>query len=303
MKKLLLLPVLFFLATPGKAQIVFCPQGATWHYEYTIGIFSPATSNETIIYTGDSNVGPDTLKKLVHRKFYLFCNYNTNLITLIKQKGDTIFFSNPKTQNTWQILYNFAAQAGQSWQTKIYQDNNNPVTHMYTVDSVGTVQINGFNLKRLYINNGKIVITERLGDSKFLFNYNNSGIGNCDGDYFLFPLCYTDAGFGTIQFSNRPCDFANLTGIPTIAGNSNKLTTFPTPFTDKLIVSSDANTLNPSYQISVISILGEKINTDAKKINENGDLELDLHGLKNGIYFLEISDQNKIIATRKIIKD
>lgn len=130
-------------------------------------------------------------------------NYLANNLTLIKQKGDTIFFRNLITQHSWQILYNYAAPAGQSWQTKV--DRLDPingtysVTYTITVDSAKNILVNNLNLKTLFakyqviegpniISSDAVQITERFGSNLFMFSYTDFFAS--DGDLFYKFLCY-----------------------------------------------------------------------------------------------------------------
>ncbi|WP_317899552.1 T9SS type A sorting domain-containing protein [Aurantibacillus circumpalustris] len=303
MKKIL--PSIFFLILffQLKSQVVFCPVGAEWSYEFSGIIFSPSVYNNKIKCTGSYFDGNDTIKTLVHDKFYLFCNESSSITTLIKQRGDTVYFSNARTQNTWQILYNFASQTSQGWQTTILQHSQFPATFYYVVDSVKTVQINGFNLRRLYINNGASVITERFGSSGFLFNFPNSDLGLCDGDYFHEFLCYTDLSFGTKQFSAKPCDFSNTVGF--IESNETKpiIQIFPNPSTNKINVQIENLTNTGEYEFQFVDLLGQKNLIHKTEPNENNSFEIDISSFKTGIYFLQVFQNNELITNQKVIKE
>jgi hypothetical protein len=173
MKKALLLVFAFFLLNKIQAQTVFCPLGAEWHYLFNFLGFLPGNSiNENIKYTGDTLEGSDNVKILTHTRFFLQCSPVVNK-TLIKQKGDTVFFKNSRTLNGWQILYNFAALPGQSWTTSVLQNDSSVSTFTYSVDSVKQISVNGFSLKNLYVTKAgfsffpavQIQITERFGSS------------------------------------------------------------------------------------------------------------------------------------------
>src|ERR1043165_6473023 len=105
MKQLLLLFLIFLVTTKIQAQVVFCPPGAEWHYNFRTE-FLQRTDNVTIKYVGDTLWGLDLLKILSATRFYVDQNCRSVSRTLIKQKGDTIFMNNNRTQNSWQILYN-----------------------------------------------------------------------------------------------------------------------------------------------------------------------------------------------------
>ena len=303
MKKIL--PFVFFLLFlfPSKSQIVFCPVGAQWSHEFSSSIFSPTRNSYKINCTGSHIDGTDTIKTLLHSKFYLFCNESATYTTLLKQRGDTILFMNSRTQTTWQVLYNFAAQAGQGWQTTILQDSQTPITFNYMVDSVKTVQVNGFNLRRLYINNGYTTVTERFGSSGFLFDFMNSNGGSCDGDYFQELLCYSDLTFGTKQFTAKPCDFSNLVGINESTETKLKLQVFPNPSVDKLNIQIENSTGTDKYELLFVDILGKQIRLNKTEPKANNYFEVDISSFKTGIYFLQIFQNDKLLINQKVIKE
>src|SRR5690606_23110318 len=125
MKKLLHNIIFFGFVFNTYSQVVFCPKGAAWTYLFETWPAQMYPSK--IIYKNDSVIGQDTVKVLVHTKIYKnqnLCSYYK--YTLLKQKGDTIFFRNDRTDGLWQILYNFATPPGQFWQTLIDDENGNP---------------------------------------------------------------------------------------------------------------------------------------------------------------------------------
>jgi len=212
--------------------------------------------------------------------------------TLIKQKGDTIYFKNGRTQNSWQILYNFACAVGQSWQTTVLQKNGNPITYTYVVDSVAYVIINGFTLKRLKVSDpvsGSIYITERFGSAQFLFNYNNSGIGGCDGDYFQSFLCYTDNSFGTKVFGAKPCDYSNLTGVSTLYLKGIEILVYPNPTSGQLHLCL-AGVKTEKITVIITNALGQNV-FSLNSVEQSQ--EIDLSGLATGIYFLKFQDNSE----------
>jgi hypothetical protein len=297
MRKFLLSIFILAFFSKTQAQVVFCPPGAEWHYRFFPlptwgGVFH--FYNESIKYTRDSIIANDTLKLLAHNNFYVECNENTNVptFTLIKQKGDTVFFKNFKTQNNWQILYNFACQPGSGWQTTVLNYAGVPLTYSFVVSSVSYTTINNFNLKQLNISGA--ILSERFGWDYFLFRY-FSGM-SCDGYYYYDRLCYQDNAFGVKQFGDKACDFSGIDGVEEY-GNENVLRTFPNPVSGTLNV--ELNIQNPAgVYFRIVNALGEEILTITETIQDEG-LKIDLGNLENGIYFLHIFESGKFIAAKK----
>ncbi len=286
-------------------QIVFSPPGAKWHYSFTMLTFAPPAGsvvNNKIIYDRDSIIGIDTVKVLKTTRFFTECSSYTPF-TLIKQKGDTIFMKNNKTQNTWQILYNFAAIAGQNWKTTFLDDNNTVKTYTITVDTVKYVTVNSFVLKQLVVHyanqtgSGPLKITERFGYNQFMFNYTNYMVGFCDYDYFNSFLCYEDSTFGLKQFTNKPCDYTYYVGLKENYNNGKMMKVYPNPTSGILNLDLRNFLSTENYSVKIVNLLGQ--NVMEGKLEES----LNISSLKNGIYFVQLFDKEKLIATEKIIKD
>lgn len=291
--------VLFYFKTLN-SQVVFCPPGAEWNYEFSITIFSPTTIHEKIIYSGYTVVNGDTIKTLNHFKFYTYCNEYHVTTTFIKQKGDTIFFQNSRTQNTWQILYNFAAQVGGGWQTSVINGFNAPVTFAYIVDSIAYLNVNGYSLKRMYLNQKSQIITERFGNSGFLFNFPSS-ISDCDGDYLVDNLCYSDSAFGTQQFTSKPCNYTFGLGINSSNQVNKNVNFYPIPVSDKLNLKTSSEF--KYTQIRISNLFGSSICQFNKELSKDSILSFDLSELQTGIYFIELIEEGRVIHSQKIMKE
>lgn len=289
-----------------KSQIVFCPPGAEWHYNFQDG---PAwwniIHNEKAKYARDSVLGSETVKVINHQHFSHDCSFYLPF-TLIKQSGDTVFIRNARTFNKWQILYNFAATTGQSWQDSLkglYPGQI--IVYSTTVTTVGSDVSNGFTLKKLYVSTSytasgenpsspySYAITERYGSDIFLFPFKYSK--GCEAGMFNSFLCYEDNTFGLKQFSSRSCDHTAGLDVSTFEG-SEEIKIYPNPALDIVQIELD-NSTNPTLTLFDVSGREVLIQTLNKTISE-----IDLHELPPGIYFLQISNDQKIISTQKFIK-
>lgn len=276
------------------AQVIFCPPGSEWRYSF-IQYYQYAVVNEKITYEGYSLSGSDTIKTLKHAQ--LFKNNSSPsgwAYTHIRQHGDTIFFKNARTQNTWQTLYNFNVSSGHSWQT-----NYSFKTYTFVVNSVTTVTVNGFSLKKIsgyYSYAGgdpyTVSITERFGCNEFLFDF---AFGNSTDSYFFQNnLCYKDSVFGSIQFSNKPCDFADYVGLEEQRNNLS-LRVFPNPTSGRVTFKNENY---PVKSLELRNTLGELVFRQAEPLNEVLDLEF----LPAGVYFL-LAGNGVTADAIKIIKN
>lgn len=285
-------------------QITFCPPGAEWHYLFTEFFPSFGFVNETIKYTGNVVEGSDTLKLLTHKKFFTRINVAPTFTTLIKQKGDTIFMRNARTNNQWQILYNFAALPTHSWVNTFNAGVGNLITYTTQVTSVGTKQIANKTVKEYTVNYsnsyGSVydhsgTVTEHYGSRLFLFNYISRAV--TDGDYYLDFLCYSDSTINTLQFTDKPCDFSNLTDIEK-ENPFTRIFFFPNPVKDILTLETKPNGMLID-EITITNTFGQIVYFADKSIFTNS---LNLNFLSKGLYFLNIH-MNSNQHTYKLLKE
>ena len=280
------------------SQAVFCPPGAEWHYNFAFYTINPSSgyvksnSNERIKYVRDSVLGSITTKVISHNYFFKgSCNASHAPLTLIKQNGDTIFMRNIRTHHKWQILYNFAAQPGDSWTDSLYSDANVLKVFTFKVDSISMVNINGFNLKCLY--SYPYTITERIGANSFLFNFNTF---SCDGvDYDRF-LCYQDSSFGMKQFTSYPCDYSNPVGIEKASLSTKSVKIFPNPANDWFAVEGEF--LNGNEEIILTDLLGREV----KKALLTHYKKIDVKDLNSGVFFISILKDKEVVCKSTFIK-
>ena len=303
-KVLILLFITTSLARFSAQQITFCPPGAEWHYLFTEFFPGFGFVNETIKYTGNVVEGNDTLKLLTHKKFFTRINVAPTFTTLIKQKGDTIFMRNARTNNQWQILYNFAALPNQSWTNTFNVGVGNPITYTTQVTSIGTKQIANKTVKEYTVNYSNSygsaydhsgTVTEHYGSRVFLFNYISRAV--TDGDSYLDFLCYYDSTINTIQFTDKPCDFSNLTDIENV-NPFPKLNLYPNPVKDILTLETNAYDDQIS-EVTITNTFGQTVYCSDRPILQNS---ISLDFLSKGLYFLNIRI-NSNQYTYKLLKE
>jgi hypothetical protein len=94
------------------------------------------------------------------------------------------------------------------------------------------------------------------------------------------------------------CDdkLLNLTAIPENL-SSRKLNVFPNPFSTQTSILLE-NEL-PEIKLQITDITGKEINADV--FIQERSLTISRNGLQNGIYFLSLFSENKLISTAKLI--
>lgn len=308
MKRVFLSLVLFSICFGTKSQVVFCPPGAQWSYNYFIMFYS-GLFNDKVSYIGDTTLTGVLTKKLLSKRFYTACNNPwKGKITYLQQRGDTIFFMNNYT-NGWQVFINYAATQGQGWKTSYKQDDGSISTYTFLVQSVSTITLNGISLKSLSVLTTftrtqfstntytyNMTVNERIGyNSIFFFPFDNKNDGFCDSDYATDFLCYTDNNFGTYQTGTNDCDYRTV-GINEIDKDKISLSVFPNPVSYNLNLNSESET---PVNLILTNVLGETV---MQRENFNPSESLDVSAFPRGVYFLTITiDDRKI--NKRIVKN
>ncbi|MES2679862.1 MAG: T9SS type A sorting domain-containing protein [Bacteroidota bacterium] len=310
MKKILLIILLTFSLQKALSQAVFCPPGARWHYRFHTWL-SNSDRNEKITYVHDSIVGSDTVKVLFHNYYYNYCNFSGGASTLIKQKGDTIFMRSLATNHSWQILYNFAATAGQTWTITVNTFWNVAQTRTYTitVDSVKNISANNFTLKSLYVryqHGGsafieKTQIIERFGCVPFMFNYRNPVV-HSDCDQASGLLCYEDLQFGLIQFTDKSCDYSYYMGVNETSYTGAKLKIYPNPADNFFSVATENEQISGEMGLIAIDVFGREFRLVPMSML-NSELKFDVSYLQTGLYFLKLNNNGREIYNTKLLKN
>ncbi len=317
MRKALLICIWLFLFQKTQSQNIFCPTGAVWTYTY-FEMFS-GSLNEQVKYVRDSILASDTVKVLRHFRYFKNMNIMQGYkYTVIKKTGSIVYFRNLSTQHAWQVLYNFGATAGQSWQNTISLFDNSPSTSTLTaiysvmVDSVNYTNINGFNLKQLYVKYWSqyanpftgydaAVITERFGNHYFLFNFYNYNWVS-DGDQWPGILCYQDDTFGVKQFSNKPCNYVGYNGVNTNIYNNAGVKIYPNPADNFFSIALENKKLIDLTGMIATDALGREFRL-APVSSLNSELKIDFSTLAPGLYLLKLTNKDRETYATKLLKN
>jgi hypothetical protein len=280
--------ILFLCAsiTHLNAQSKFIRPGAQWNYIFN-NFFIPTELNVSHHYIGDTIVSGDTINILSNtytNKNDDLCNPTAN--TWIKQKGDTIYFKNNLTAGTWQILYNFATPAGQSWTTIFPPATGTLNTYVVVVDSVKTVTINNTPLKQLKVRyfggpygGESTLITERIGCHLFMFNYYRQECAT-DQPWFKEFVCYRDNSLGSVKIGYKPCSYkASVTELQ----KTSAIQLSPNPAKGHIQIKLQH--YEPNSTLLVNDALGKKI-AELPAVSSESGIEFDTSVLPNGLYFL-----------------
>jgi len=283
----------------------FAPIGAKWYYTEQFA-FSGDISYLWIESVGDTIIkGKDC--KILENNGGLMCAFH-NTKDFVYYEDSIVYFYVPEI-DTFQILYNSKAQKDSSWTIMFGMDLESKLdTIQVVVDSVSYVTINSKELKKLHVSykslnsgwenlgyGGEII--ERIGDNNYLFNlYSLSGIV-CDGNYSGGLRCYQDSELGF--YSTGIADSCNYTykwtGIESNSANTN-YNIYPNPTSDWIEIETMTS---EELLITILDLSGKVL---IKKISL-GSSRVNLTNLHEGLYILKIKQSDKVLETRKIIKE
>ena len=289
----------------------FAPVGATWHFTelWAFNWFFEQTFIK-VEAVGDTVINGQPCTKLVLGGWY--CDMFDQTPTYVYEEDSIVYFINGVTGSS-EILYDLTAEPGDWWKV-VYPTQMCPEgidSVMVTVDSTGYENINGFDLKVLFVTctllneemcgyawsySSKVV--ERIGDFNFLFNYYTCCI-ICDANYPGGLRCYEDQVIGHYETGIADsCDLVHMVGIDEPGEDTNSIRIYPNPAFDELLIEDNGGKTGLLHY-ELYSITGKMILAGSfGKVTR-----LNLDGFPSGIYFLHVSRPGtEQVMNRKIIK-
>ena len=214
-------------------------------------------------------------------------------------------------KGTCEVGYIGRADSVLTYTIHFQNTGNYNAQNIYLIDSLSS-NLNIATLKPVYSNHSFTTSVSETGVVKFTFNniylpYNPpSSIGeliytihlkpnladftqikNTANIYFDYnaPVC-TNTTLNTINHS---------LGIASLSNSNNDIMIYPNPSTGLFTVSSLKHKVQ---NIKVLNILGEEV---LQSTINNQQTIIDLSGYRKGLYFVQITDENKNMVNRKIV--
>lgn len=295
MKKLLLI-LLLFSAIPSFSQSWAAP-GATWYYDFQ---YFACTGFERIQKTGDTIIEGRQYDKLeIFRKWRCFNpsdsgSYTIPQLEFTRAVNGIVYIYRDSADY---VLYDFNAQAGDSWVVRAETIMNSGVCDTGTVvtDSATTVIINGDTLRKIYTQpfdpnfpmmSFYFPVVEKIGGLANLFPYQMC-LTDIPQGYGL--RCYFDSTGWTYHgptYSNTSCD--DMTGIHESITLANPLNIITDPSGHKITVISPQ--LNQGALLRIYDFRGQVMLEQS--VYTAGSVELYFPSESSGIYFLTIFSEN-----------
>ena len=288
----------------------WCPAGASWYYSY---FDMTSEGYEYLYYNSDTTINNISCKQIsgaLHETIIDYQHdtviYYHNTTVTIENKytyssGDTVYFLDG---NIFKSYFYFNAHVGDTLQipNTNYTYNADSVVHT-VVDSTGTLQLNGQNLRYyvfhiidycgMWIGYSEKVV-ERMGIlSNHLIPY-----WHCVTDDIEYSLrCYEDNSLPVIsETPGTPCDYLRYTGVEKI-NNEIMLNIYPNPTNNYIILTADVSI---GSELQILDGIGKVV---AKYTVSNSEYYIPVAALQDGLYIIKVIDNRKgQIGIRKFVK-
>ena len=190
------------------APAMFAPQGAEWYFD----VFNPWGTHpeyQRFFVEGDTIIQGQQCSIITQH----FVDTGHEGGEFVYEEDNKVYWFNPTT-NAFSILYDFDAEAGESWNYEVGE-----CSHQVTVDSVGSVTWNGHTYRTQWVRfnedvqyySGKII--EGIGYEKGLFPsiYVCDGLEMFDASEIEYLRCYVKDGEMLYHEGGYDCDETTIT--------------------------------------------------------------------------------------------
>ncbi len=190
------------------APATFAPQGAEWYFD----VFNPWGTHpeyQRFFVDGDTIIQGHQCSIISQH----FVDTGHEGEEFVYEEDNKVYWFNPTT-NAFSVLYDFDAEAGESWNYEVGE-----CSHQMTVDSVGSVTWNGHTYRTQWVRfnedvqyySGKII--EGIGYEKGLFPsiYVCDGLEVYDASEIEYLRCYVNDGEMLYHEGGYDCDYTNVT--------------------------------------------------------------------------------------------
>lgn len=311
----------------GVSQLMFCPPGATWNYAEK-GVVAGIDGIMEFKYTNDVVVNGISCKTIQGNFNGIRIGYTGNGNAIIPNVVNYKIYESNKVVylyngTSFDTVVNFNAAIGDKWR-ELYRSQSSRCSNKrgyFSVIDTNHITINNLSLKRIQAAYYQIPINTPTAAVLTYTTYfierilNQGSIFNAYGDLFSYYcayntvsenpsfnfLCYHDDAFPTYQSTTRNCD--DLTGVSQSHFQRYGLYVYPNPTNDMLTLTFESSYNAANCKFRIIDVLGHEkysydCGPDLLKINS-----IDLSSLPKGLYFLQVWQEAKLLATEKVLKD
>lgn len=317
MKTILTIALFSFFSNIIFSQ-VWIDQDAVWHYNIDAGgLFQGFSKYE---YTSDATIQGhvcQVIEKNQHQVQNFGGNYSHSNHPMETNytytNGDTVFWL---VEDEFKVLYNFGAQPGDTWITANADTSVDCFATTIEVDSIGTINMNGQNLRWIafhsldnssYIYQGKAVEKFGLFEMSYysphaLFPVKTDCTEGTVIDFFFNQFtCYEDISFNLFNTTNQDCEYKASLSVEDL-NTDNTGITFYINQTDKTL-QLEAKELSNNTNCYIVNSTGQIAVNKISLFSHSNAESLNISKLNSGIYFLLINKDGFIQNERFLITE
>lgn len=270
--------------------------GMEWEYE-VFGFVDPGFDKTKFTLSKDTIVDGENC--FILESETTSCTWRP-LRDIVYQDEHSIYYYH-RQDSTFQLLYDFGAEVGDTIEVRLWQGHNNNADYIYfLVDTIEMIEYSNQMLKKFtskvgVFDDGEYIfydfyydIIEGIGCTTNLFYFFDNGY--CDGLYVENIICFNHPSLGGYVVNPKLCDLS--TSINDQLLIKPEVVIFPNPSIDQIFIESD---LFYSKMI-IFDVSGRQIFKD-----EFSD-EIDVSHYDAGIYFVKLISNQEHCITSFIIE-
>lgn len=287
-KKLLLIILLLITFGYDKCNAQdWAPVGVQWYFSQSF-FAQPGVTYVLIEATKDTTIQGKDCRKITGN--FNPCTWSE---MYSYKSNDSVYFYHPNL-NKFCLLYDFSPTVGDTWNIENIGNGNDDTSKVY-VDSIDQISISGNLLNVIY--------THQTNTQESSFYFGGTIIENIGSIYSFSPSfsfcdpvpgnlrCYIDSNIYH-HIGPHDCDYSTVNSPKYIA---TKIGIYPNPSSHFIRITL-AETV--SGNIEIINLAGQKV---LYRTFEASSLKINTRKLAEGVYVLNIIDNNSIIHSEKLI--
>lgn len=298
--------ILFVLMCVGSqvwGQVEFAPVGAKWTLERRDPV--PPSRPLELKVVSETEFEGKIVKNLV-RDYHPQDTTTLNPSVFFYQTGDSIYVTDP-TLTDATLIYDFSLAAGDTLVIDEYLS--------YRVDSIGTMTVNGFELKLQYVAL-KCYFEDNFSHTAVKFVESIGAIsieGGWFANFFFFSnyclldasnfevRCYEDDEIGFYQVIDDGEDCFITTATENITETEHQIKVSPNPVQEHIQLTFSEALHHQELDIEVFSTQGVSV-LKTRKMKGEASINLDIGQLPKGIYFIQSQTDHGFMQTIKVVK-
>jgi hypothetical protein len=153
---------------------------------------------------------------------------------------------------------------------------------------------------RLYNSSGKQVKLQSTAANPEILVFNTNTVGNYRFRIEGYNGAFSTTACYTVKVELSATNLRGQEGSEELALTASEVSVYPNPTSGTLQVQLPEDKFNREMNVLLFNSIGQQVM--AKKYGDHSNTSLDMENLQNGIYILQIRDENKIINKKVILE-